>query len=157
MIPDYALLSPVGSTRLYALEGFFKHIDRFSHKPAEIIVCVDSGTGKEMDRLGVTGLARLYANERLQLGMLPRIADAREKLRRYFLRHTKLDWALWLDSDILAPPELPEGAERWAWFKQQFRAAMKRPWEWQPQQKNSGKTIPARGDVDYGEPGPIKM
>lgn len=108
MIPEYALLSPLGSTRLYALEEFFMHVNRFSHKPAQVIVCVDSGIDKEMNRLGINESTRLRANERLRLGDLPRIADAREKLRRYFLRNTKLDWALWLDSDVLAPPELPE-------------------------------------------------
>lgn len=107
MIPDYALLSPVGETRLYALEQFFKHIDRFSPKPAQTIVCVDSETDLEMDRLRIAEPTRLHGNEKLRLGYLPRIADAREKLRRYFLRNTDLDWALWIDSDILAPPELP--------------------------------------------------
>jgi len=56
-----------------------------------------------------------------------------------------------------APPKLPEGAEPWAWFKQQFRAAMKRPWEWQRKQGKTGKTLPARGDADYGEPGKIEL
>lgn len=108
MGPDYALLSPVGGTRLYAVEQFFRHIDRFSHKPAQTIVCVDSETDLEMFRLGITEPTRLHGNERLRRGYLPRIADAREKLRRYFLKHTNLDWALWVDSDILAPPELPD-------------------------------------------------
>lgn len=105
---DYVLLSPVGSTRLYAVEEFFKHINRFSYKPAKVVVCVDSETDKEMDRLSITEPTRIWGNERLRRSLLPRIAFARERLRRYFLKKTKLNWALWLDSDILAPPELPE-------------------------------------------------
>lgn len=63
----------------------------------------------------------------------------------------------WAATIKRSPPEKPEGAEKWAWFKQQFRAAMNRPWEWQPQRGKSGKTIPARKDAEYGEPGPIKL
>lgn len=55
------------------------------------------------------------------------------------------------------PPELPSGAEQWLWFKKVFRAAMNRPWEWRPDTKRTGKTIPARKDADYGEPGRVKL
>ena len=56
-----------------------------------------------------------------------------------------------------SPPQLPEGAKRQTWFNKQFRNAMNQQWKWKPEVKQSGKTIPARGDVDYGEPGRIKM
>jgi len=55
------------------------------------------------------------------------------------------------------PPELPEGAERWKWFKEQFRRGMSRDFDWQPKQGKSGKRIPLRKETDYGEPGPIDL
>ena len=47
-----------------------------------------------------------------------------------------------------SPPELPEGAERWAWFKKQFRAAMNRPWEWDGSHDNTEKK-PGRKLAEY--------
>lgn len=105
-LPSYVLLSPLGESRSYALEEFFSCIDRFDHKPERVVVCSESKVDNTLDILKIKAI-RLIGNEKLSPG-LPRITYAREKLREYFLQETSVEWALWIDSDILAPPELPE-------------------------------------------------
>lgn len=145
----YILLSPLGDTRAYATEEFFKHIGNFIYKPSEIVVCVEPKAEAELDRLSITGLTKLYGDLTLQSSCLPRIAYAREKLREYFL-NTSLDWALWLDSDILAPPELPEKLLQVADEKNSVLICNKYPGRGEEKWSGSGCILTHRVACDVG-------
>lgn len=145
----YILLSPLGDTRVYATEEFFKHVGNFIYKPAEIVVCVEPKVESELNRLGITEITKLLGNLRLRAGYLPRIAYARERLREYFL-NTSLDWALWLDSDILAPPELPEKLLQVADEKNSILICNKYPGRGEEKWSGSGCILTHRIACDIG-------
>ena len=55
-----------------------------------------------------------------------------------------LEWAAAVRA---GPPQVPDGADPWAWFCKRFRDALNRPWEWkqQPQPDNG------RGRIEPGD------
>jgi hypothetical protein len=105
--PDYILLSPIGEHKKYSVEDFITSIHNFEHKPSDIVFCVDldSSLVSLKERKDLT----ILFNPEIFIGpsYLERICSAREILRKYFIYgpHT---WALWIDSDIIAPPETPD-------------------------------------------------
>jgi len=111
-LPKYVVLTPIGAHKLYALEEFFKHIARFNYKPEMVVVAPDPEILYDVldlsDVLGeLTLLVLLAEYPNVYHSHLARITKARETLREWFLK-SNYEYALWLDSDILAPPELPE-------------------------------------------------
>lgn len=99
----YVLLSPVGKTRINYLEEWVSTAKKLTPPPEEIVICVD--VDREFDIPdGITVLESPVAD--YYKGHLERICSAREVLRRYFLK-TGLPFSLWLDSDIMVPPETP--------------------------------------------------
>ena len=104
MMPEYILLSPIGDHRTRHLEEFISSIKNFDPPPKEIILCVDIDTELDWD---IDGVTIKYNPEIIAYrSYLDRICSAREILRKHFI-YGKYNLALWLDSDIIAPPELP--------------------------------------------------
>ena len=62
----------------------------------------------------------------------------------------------WIKAVGQTPLALPEGAEQWVWFKEQFRAAMNRPWEWQPETNKKPRKTRSAGPAIQGEGGVVK-
>ncbi|MHA1288233.1 MAG: hypothetical protein ACTSPB_12590, partial [Candidatus Thorarchaeota archaeon] len=101
----YILLSPVGAHKFKYLDSFIKFVRLLKPPPEEIVLCVDLDSGFD----------RSYENVRVlfspEIGASPttldRICSAREILRNYFI-YGSYNYALWLDTDIIPPPELPK-------------------------------------------------
>jgi len=101
----YIVLSPVGDHRTKWIDEFIDALKAQTIPPDEIVLCVDLDTNKEIERDDVKFL---YSPEiGISRSQLDRICTAREILRNYFI-YGKYDFALWVDSDIIVPPELAE-------------------------------------------------
>ncbi len=102
----YIVLSPVGRHRTRDIDDFLAALKALTPPPEEIILCFDTDAEFEWAALeGVT--IKLSPSESLaHRGSLDRICAAREILRKYFI-NSEYKQALWVDSDILLPPETP--------------------------------------------------
>jgi len=108
MMPDYIVLSPVGDHRAKHLEEFIEAAWNFNPPPKEVVLCIDLDTELDIDAIRATGVTIEFSPE---IGdhrsTLKRICTAREILRNHFI-YGKYTLAQWIDSDIIAPPELPQ-------------------------------------------------
>ena len=103
---NYVVLSPVGKTRLHHLEAFTESLKRLQPPPREIVFCVDLDSGIVVDDADIT--IRYSSEMSVYHGELKRICSAREILRKHFIYHRdNYELALWIDSDIIVPPETP--------------------------------------------------
>ena len=104
---DYIVLSPVGNGKRYIIDRFLEHVRRFDPPPKEIVVCL--ALDHKFDLNQFDGCVIRYSSEiAAQDGSLERICDSREVLRKYFIYHpANYERALWIDTDVLCPPELP--------------------------------------------------
>lgn len=104
---DYIVLSPVGNSKKYITKEFISHVKRFNPPPREIVVCL--ALDHDFDLSDFDGCTIRYSSEiGAQNGTLERICDSREVLRKYFIHHpANYEYALWIDTDVLCPPELP--------------------------------------------------
>lgn len=106
-LKDYILLSPIGDHRAVYLDDFLDAVRKFTPPPKEIVLCFDIDTIIDVSKYSdvvIRYSPELFHNK----SYLPRIASAREILRKYFIYHpAKYETALWIDCDIIAPPELP--------------------------------------------------
>jgi len=101
----YIVLSPIGKHRRKTLVKFVESIRAFSIQPEEIVFCRDY----DDDPIDIEGIKELISPEiSVRRGELERIASAREILRKYFVYKTDCEFALWIDCDIICPPNLPD-------------------------------------------------
>lgn len=103
-MPEYILLSPVGDHRSKHLDEFVEAAKAFNPPPSEIVLCFDLDTKLSPKYEGVT--IKYSPEISSHPSTLERICTAREILRNHFI-YGKYDLALWIDSDIISPPELP--------------------------------------------------
>ncbi len=101
---SYVVLSPVGDTRAKHLNTWLEAVKKLIPPPEEIVICVDTDREFAVPD-GVTILESPAMD--YYKGHLERICSAREILRRYFLKKN-YPFALWIDNDIILPPETPE-------------------------------------------------
>ena len=105
---SYIVLTPVGNHKLYSLDQFLEAVRRFEPKPAEIVLCIDLDCPRKDEISKIEDIKVLYNPEIfVSPSYLERICSAREILRKYFI-YSKYEWALWIDSDIICPPETPK-------------------------------------------------
>jgi len=103
-LPEYITLTPIGDHKEKYLMDFLGSLRSLDPPPVERVVCLDLDTSLPLE---------IFTEEKIlfspaidaQRTSLERICYAREILRNYFLK-TKVDYALWIDSDILVPPEI---------------------------------------------------
>lgn len=100
----YIVLSPVGHTRAKHLVAWVESVKKLIPPPEEIAICVDVDYEFDIPD-GVTVFKSPVTD--YYKGHLERICSGREVLRRYFLRK-EYPFALWIDSDIVVPPETPK-------------------------------------------------
>lgn len=105
MMPEYIVLSPVGDHRADYLDEFIEAVKNFNPPPKEIVLCLDLDTKLQINNENVT--VKYSPEIGSNPSMLSRICSAREILRNHFI-YNKYELALWIDSDIICPPELPE-------------------------------------------------
>ncbi len=99
---EYIVLSPVGHYRTKDIKDFLKALKNLTPPPAEIVLCFDIGC--EFDHTALQGVTIKLSPSMGHRGSLERICEAREILRKHFI-YGKYDQALWVDSDIILPPE----------------------------------------------------
>jgi len=103
---NYIVLSPVGRTRHQYLEAFTESLKLLTPPPREIVFCVDLDSEIEINKDDIT--VRYSPEMSCYHGELKRICTAREILRKHFIYHKdNYELALWIDSDIIVPPETP--------------------------------------------------
>ena len=103
---NYIVLSPVGRTRRQYLEAFIESLKRLNPPPREIVFCIDLDSQIEVNDDDIT--VRYSSVMSCYHGELKRICTAREILRKHFIYHgNNYEFALWIDSDIIVPPETP--------------------------------------------------
>jgi hypothetical protein len=106
----YLLLSPVGDHRKMYLPRFIEAVMRLSPPPEEVVLCVDADS-ECFPPQPVSRQIRFLVNPAIEYsrGDLQRICSAREILRKFFIYHPRrFEYALWVDSDILIPPNTME-------------------------------------------------
>ena len=106
-LPSYIVLSPVGNSKGYVIDRFLAAVRAFRPPPDDIILCVSVDSPYDLDRFGD---ATIEINPEISVAdsYLERICSGREILRKHFIHHPKkYQCALWIDTDILCPPEIP--------------------------------------------------
>jgi hypothetical protein len=104
---NYVVMSPVGNRKGYILDDFIKHAKRLDPPPKEIVLCLAMDHGFDLNRFKDC-VIRYSTKIAAEDGSLERICDSREVLRRFFIYHPeKYEYALWIDTDVLCPPETP--------------------------------------------------
>ena len=108
---NYVVLSPVGRTRRKYLAQFIKSLKQLEPPPREIVFCIDLDSKIVIDDEAIT--VRYNPEMDCYHGELKRICSAREILRKHFIYHRdNYELALWIDSDIIVPPETPAVLKR---------------------------------------------
>ena len=108
MMDEYVFMSPIGKTRLYALDFFLESISRLQPAPSEVYFAVDSDIDPSvLSQLREVATDVLVIPAEDTPGMLSRISAAREALRTKFLE-SPFELSLWIDSDIVVPPAFPQ-------------------------------------------------
>jgi len=103
---NYVVLSPVGRTRRQYLELFIESLKLLNPPPREIVFCIDLDSLIDINDDVIT--IRYSPEMSCPHGELKRICTAREILRKHFIHHkNNYELALWIDSDIIVPPETP--------------------------------------------------
>ncbi len=100
----YIVLSPVGVSRSKHLEDWVDSVKMLVPQPEEIVICVDIDSTFDIPE-GVTVLKSPVTD--YYKGHLERICSGREILRRYYIKKD-IPFSLWIDSDIVVPPETPK-------------------------------------------------
>jgi len=110
---DYAVLTPIGKHKHRFVQDYINAIAEFEILPRLLMICTDiDDPNQDLPYLEIpeTLHQRILVFKSCAIesysGMLWRIAMAREILRRKF-NSTNIEWALWIDSDIVCPPETP--------------------------------------------------
>jgi len=110
----YAVLSPIGKHKQHHVQAFFDSIAEFDPLPKLVMICTDFDDPKrdlphvEIPEVLHDKILIFYSTAIEHYGgSLWRISHAREILRKKFLS-TGIEWALWIDSDIICPPETPK-------------------------------------------------
>jgi len=102
----YIVLSPVGNRKGYIIGSFLEAVRKFDPPPEEIVLCVSVDAPYDLKTFG-DAVIRFNPEISVGDGWLERIASAREILRNYFI-YGPYDLALWIDTDIICPPETPK-------------------------------------------------
>jgi len=105
-MPPYILLSPVGDHRSKQLKEFIEAAKNFTPPPDKIVLCLDLDTKIDIKTIPDDVIIKYSPEISSHPSTLERICSAREILRNHFI-YGKYDLALWIDSDIISPPELP--------------------------------------------------
>jgi len=104
---NYIVLSPIGKTREKYLSQFITAVKLLKPAPREVVFCVDLDSDIIIEDEDIT--VRYSPEMSRHHGDLKRICSAREILRKHFIYHPRnYEMALWIDSDIIVPPEIPE-------------------------------------------------
>ena len=113
--PEYIILTPTASFKLYCLDRFLKNVLSFRPKPKEMVFYTEpemvpeiAKWKKNLKKQGIRLV--IFTLEPEVLNKFPgqdieKITYSREHLRKYFI-NSPYNWALWLDSDIIPEPNV---------------------------------------------------
>ena len=103
MTQKYIVLSPVGDHKEHVLHEFIEKVKNQIPPPEDIVLCFDIDT--QLNPEDYDCIIRYSPELSVHRGFLERICSAREILRNYFIYHPEeYQCALWVDSDIIIPP-----------------------------------------------------
>jgi hypothetical protein len=105
----YVCVTLVGYRKLYAKHLFFDYILKMNTPPREIWI---SATRELYDKFtdeyeGTIPLTWVHGEGDIGNQRIPSTTAAREALRQKIL-NSDYDWSLWLDNDMLVPPDMVE-------------------------------------------------
>lgn len=108
-LPEYMVLSPVSPNRIHVLDRFIEAAKAFDPGPEEIVLCIDWDEFDLWELRDREDITTLITSEAMGFsrGSCKRIGASRNLLSKYVI-DSPYDWALFIDSDIICPPELPE-------------------------------------------------
>jgi len=105
----YVCVTLVGGHKLYSKELFFKYLLALNNLPNEIWVASTERIFKEFTEKIDSPVPILHIQGSSDTGddRIHSTTSARETLRQRIVE-SNYDWSLWLDNDILVPPDLVE-------------------------------------------------
>ena len=113
MKDKYIAVTLVGGHKLYSMPLFFKYLSRLNIPPQELLI---SATRTIFDKCmevysGEVPVTWIHGKRDLGNDMVVSTTSAREALRTAILERD-YEWSLWLDNDILVPPDMIEKFKR---------------------------------------------
>lgn len=111
----YIIATLIGKHKTYAIEKFFKHIERLETQPEIILV---STTKEVYDKCPqIPNIKHIQGDEDTGNDTIISTTSAREAIRvnslSYMDEHPDIEWVLWLDNDIGVPSNLIERFENY--------------------------------------------
>jgi len=115
--PEYIILTPTASFKLYCFDRFMENIVSFRPKPKEVVFCTEpemvpeiAKWKKKLEKQEIKLV--IFTLEPEILNKFPavdieKLTYSREHLRHYFI-DSPYKWALWLDSDIIPEPNVAQ-------------------------------------------------
>jgi len=106
---NYIAVPLVGGHKLYSMPLFFDYLLKLDTSPQELLI---STTKEIFDKCmtvytGSLPVTWIHGEEDLGNDMIASTTSAREALRQGIIKRD-YEWALWLDNDMLVPPDLWE-------------------------------------------------
>jgi hypothetical protein len=105
----YIVISPVGNGKGYCIKDFIEKVKAFEPAPHQIVLGLHLDHGFDLTDPMFEGITIVYDSCIDGAGgSLERICSNREVLRLFFVNHKeRYEHALWIDTDIMCPPETP--------------------------------------------------
>lgn len=105
----YTLVTLIGSHKLYSMPLFWKHIEKLNVQPIEILIsCTKEVYTQAIETYhGDTSIRHIHGEGDLADDHIHSTTAAREALRQELIK-LPCEWSMWLDNDILVPPEMVE-------------------------------------------------
>lgn len=108
----YVLVTLVGGHKLYSMELFFEYISKLEQLPEEIwISCTDEIYTKAVEAYKLQiPIRHIHGGDDTGDDQIHSTTSAREALRVAILG-SDYTWSMWLDNDMLVPPDMVEVAD----------------------------------------------
>lgn len=106
---EYILVTLIGGHKLYSMPLFWEYVEGLNVQPVEIIVsCTKEVYDQAIESYhGVTPVRHIHGEGDLADDHIHSTTAAREALRQELIT-LPYEWSLWLDNDMLVPPEMIE-------------------------------------------------
>ena len=109
----YVLVTLVGGHKLYAMELFFEHVSKLNQLPEEIwLSCTDEIYARILEEYDLKiPIRHIHGDDDTGDDQIHSTTSAREALRGAIL-DSDYTWSMWLDNDMLAPPDMVDVADK---------------------------------------------
>lgn len=109
----YVLVTLIGGHKLYSMKLFLEHISKLNQQPEEIwISCTDEIYAEAMKEYNLqVPIRHIHGDSDTGDDQIHSTTAAREALRIAILT-SDYTWSMWLDNDMLVPPDMVEIADK---------------------------------------------